>query len=328
MNKKCSIDLHLHIDGSVSVESARQLAKIENIVLPQDDKKLKSLLTVGNKCKNLNEYLEKFELPISLMQTEKSLELCTFNLCEELVSLGCIYAELRFAPQKHLKKGLSQEQVVNAVLVGMKKSLLNSNLILCCMRDSCDNRAENLETVRLSKKYLGKGVCACDLAGAEALFPNENYADIFLYAQKLEVPFTIHSGEASGSKSVMQAIEMGALRIGHGVRSVEDINVVRTLARNKISLEICPTSNLNTCVFKSYDEIPIVQLMNEGVIVTINSDNMSVSNTNASKELENIMHAFNFEKSVENQLLLNAVESSFATKTVKEKLKNKILLKT
>ena len=130
MNKKCSIDLHLHIDGSVSVESARQLAEIENIVLPQDDKKLKSLLTVGNKCKNLNEYLEKFELPISLMQTEKSLELCTFNLCEELVSLGCIYAELRFAPQKHLKKGLSQEQVVNAVLVGMKKSLLNSNLIL------------------------------------------------------------------------------------------------------------------------------------------------------------------------------------------------------
>jgi len=325
MKKKSFIDLHLHIDGSISVDSARKLAEIENIVLPESDKELKTLLTVSKYCKDLNEYLEKFELPISLLQSEKSLESCAFNLCKELDESGCAYAELRFAPQKHLKKGLSQEQAVNAVLSGIKKSLFNANLILCCMRDCCDNRKENLETVRLVKSYLDKGVCACDLAGAEALFPNKNYADIFLYAKKLEIPFTIHSGEASGAESVMQAINMGSSRIGHGVRSIEDKNVVGILARNKIPLEICPTSNLNTQVFKSYKEIPIPQFLSEGVIITINSDNMSVSDTNSLKELEIITKTFNFDKDIENQLILNSVDSSFASKTVKENLRTKVL---
>lgn len=325
MKKKSFIDLHLHIDGSISVDSARKLAEIENIVLPKSDKELKTLLSVSKNCKDLNEYLEKFELPISLLQSEKALETCAFNLCKELDESGCAYAELRFAPQKHLKKSLSQEQVVNAVLSGIKKSLFNANLILCCMRDCCDNRKENLETVRLVNAYLDKGVCACDLAGAEALFPNANYADIFLYAKKLEIPFTIHSGEASGAESVMQAINMGASRIGHGVRSIEDKKVVGILAKNKIPLEICPTSNLNTKVFKSYKEIPIPQFLSEGVIITINSDNMSVSDTNSLKELEIISKTFDFGKDIENQLILNSVDSSFASKTVKEKLRTKIL---
>ena len=320
----CLTDLHLHLDGSVSVASARRLAEIENVSLPDDDDELKDLLMVSEDCADLNEYLERFSLPVSLMQSEESLKTAAEDLCNTLSDKGLMYAEIRFAPQKHCGKGLTQKEVVKAVLEGIKASGFDAGLILCCMRDGADNRAENLETVRLSSEFKNNGVCACDLAGAEALFPNEKYIFVFEEAKRLGVRLTVHSGEALGADSVRIALENGANRIGHGVRSEEEEAVVGLLREMDIPLEICPTSNINTCVVKSISELPVNKFMEQGIRVTVNTDNMSVSSTDIKNELKKTVKAFGFGVPELKTLLVNSVTASFADDTFKEKCLKKI----
>jgi adenosine deaminase len=153
-----------------------------------------------------------------------------YNLCCELAAEGCIYAEVRFAPQLHLDKGLDQRKVVEAAIRGFERSGIDGGLILCCMRGD-DNVFLNETTVEIAREYLGKGVVALDLAGNEAGFPTDNFRDLFARARELDIPFTIHAGEADCAESVRAAIEMGACRIGHGVRSIEDAELVSLLAR-------------------------------------------------------------------------------------------------
>ena len=279
------VDLHLHLDGSLSVDSVKELMQIQGIKNCYSDSELLEKLQVSDGCRDLNEYLEKFDFPITLLQTKEALETASYNLLEELKTQGVIYAEIRFAPQFHTSKGLSQEQVVKAVIDGMRKSELNANLILCCMRGE-NNHDENIETVSVAKKFLKKGVAAIDLAGAEGLFPTSDYKDVFELASELGIPFTIHAGEAAGFTSVETAVEYGAVRIGHGVRSVESEDLLKKLSDKGIALELCPTSNLNTNIYRDISEYPIRKLMDAGITVTVNTDNMTVSNTNIKKELK------------------------------------------
>ena len=229
------VDLHLHLDGSLSVDSVKELMQIQGIKNCYSDSELLEKLQVSDGCRDLNEYLEKFDFPITLLQTKEALETASYNLLEELKAQGLIYAEIRFAPQFHTSKGLSQEQVVKAVIDGMRKSELNANLILCCMRGE-NNHDENIETVSVAKKFLKKGVAAIDLAGAEGLFPTSDYKDVFELASELGIPFTIHAGEAAGFTSVEAAVEYGAVRIGHGVRSVESEDLLKKLSDKGIAL--------------------------------------------------------------------------------------------
>lgn len=322
------IDLHLHLDGSLSLKTARQLAEIEKVELPQSDEELLNLMQCPKDCRDLNEYLKCFELPVSLMQSKESLEIAAHNLCADLAETGCIYAEIRFAPQLHCRKGLNQKQVVQSVLKGLKKSSIPVNLILCCMRGNCHK--ENKETIQLVKKFESAkdySVVAADLAGAEALFPNENFLQEFGLAQKLGINYVIHAGEASGPESVISAAWMGAYRIGHGVRSIENQDAVNTLLEKDITLEICPTSNLQTKIFNSIEEIPIPQLLQAGVELTINSDNMTVSGTNAGLEMEKVLNTFvepEHRHEVYKGFLFNALESSFCSNKLFNKLSEQI----
>ena len=166
-------DLHLHLDGSLSPEFVLTQAEKDGIALPADTvQELLPFLTVGDSCQSLNEYLEKFDLPLSVLQTEDALEQSVYDLMGRLSKENLNYAEIRFAPQLHLQKGLSQQAVVEATLSGLKSALrdypIDGKLILCCMR-MADNREANLETVEVAKHYIGQGVAALDLAGAEAL---------------------------------------------------------------------------------------------------------------------------------------------------------------
>ena len=249
-NNYALIDLHLHLDGSLSLASVKELVVLQDIEIPDNDKELLEKLQVSEGCRDLNEYLEKFDFPCSLMQTPIGITTAVRNLEAELAAQGLIYAEIRFAPQLHLQKGMTQSEVVAAAVKGMGQGALKSNLILCCMRGK-DNHEANLETVRVAKDFLGKGVGAIDLAGAEALFPTADFAELFVLAKELGVPYTIHAGEADGPESVYKALEFGTKRIGHGVRSLEDRALVQRLAAEGITLELCPTSNLNTSMFES-----------------------------------------------------------------------------
>lgn len=309
-NLDCLIDLHLHLDGSLSVSSARRLAGMQNVPVPHDDSELKKLLTVSDGCRDLNEYLEKFDFPCSLLQTPEALTAAVETLESELKEQGLMYAEIRFAPQKHCDKGMTQETAVRAAVAGMGKSGLVSNLILCCMRGK-GNDNENLETLRVAREFYGKGVCAVDLAGAEALFKTEKYADLFSEARRAGLKFTIHAGEADGPQSVWHAIDFGASRIGHGVRSAEDKTLMEELAERGITLELCPTSNLNTSIFTDISEYPIKKLMDAGVSVTVNTDNISVSGTTVKRELALIADTFGLGRENIRKLLINSAVSAF-----------------
>lgn len=316
----CLIDLHLHIDGSLSVDAVKDIIHNEKLNMSYTDEEISKMLSLPDGCRNLNDYLDRFELPISLLQSEYSLERATLDICQRLLKIGCIYAELRFAPQKHCIKGLSQEDAIKAVIRGMKKSPLPCGLILCCMREGWDNSRENLETVDLAVKLKDYGVCGLDLAGAEALYPNQLYKDLFTKMNRSGLPYTIHSGEALGAGSVKIALEFGAKRIGHGIRSYEDEKTLKYIATNKIPLEICPTSNLNTCIFSEYSQLPIKRYLENGVILTINSDNMSISNTDVRQELETVARIFNLDINNIRQILINSAKASFATDNLKDSL--------
>ena len=319
----CLIDLHLHADGALSPENVRELAALQNIEIPESEEELLDLLRVSDDCKDLNEFLEKFAFPCSLLKTYDGAKTAFSNLARELKDQGVMYAELRIAPQKCTSEGFDQEAVVQACIEGMNSiEGIKCQLILCCMRGA--DKKLNIESIDVAKKYLGKGVCAADLAGAEGLFPTEDYADIFEYANKIGVPFVIHAGEAAGPDSVRCAINFGAKRIGHGIRSIEDMELVKMLAEKQIPLEYCPTSNVKTGLFNSIGEEPFEQLKNAGVYLTINTDDPSVEGTTIKEEYKSMVKYFSLTKQDIKQLLINAVNASFADDATKTEMLNKV----
>lgn len=222
---------------------------------------------------------------------------------------------------------MDQEQVVQAAIKGLqeglaKTQLFKANLILCCMR-AADNQAENLETARLAHKYLSKGeagVVAVDLAGAEGIFPTVNFSAEFDYANELGVPFPLHAGEAAGAESVEQALNFGASRIGHGVRSIQSEVVMRKL----IPLEMCPCSNLQTKTVQHLQDYPLRAFLERGVVATLNSDNMTVSQTDVRNEFQLLEADYQLTKEEAQQLLFNAIEAAFLSKQDKKALLSEI----
>lgn len=315
------IDLHLHSDGSISVPAARRLAELGGTPLDAlSDAEVFDRISVGDSCEDLNEYLDKFVFPLSLIQTREQVAGHIRLLQDELKERGYAYAELRFAPQSFCERGLTQRQVVEAALDGLRGSDFEARLILCCMRGA-DNLAANLETIELAGEYLGNEVVAADLAGAEALFPTADFAPVFERARELGVPFTIHAGEADGPKSVRDALAMGATRIGHGVRAAEDPALVRELAERQVPIEVCYTSELQTGALEGVGVHAVGELLEAGCKVVVCSDNNSVSNTWVGRELMLLSDVLGLSDAEVTQLLLNAVDASFADEATKARLR-------
>lgn len=313
------IDLHLHLDGSISLKTARKLAGMQSIALPDSVEELQERMSVIDGCRDLNDYLNRFQLPLSLLHIKEALYLCTYELLEDLYDQGLKYAEIRFAPQLTYASELSQYDAVKIVLRAIHDTPLPCGLILSMMRGD-DNHIYNLKTVEVAKQFYGKGVVAVDLAGAEALYPTHTFSEEFKAVRDAGIPLIIHAGEAAGPESVREAIEAGAVRIGHGVRSLEDPAVVQLLVQKNITLELCPTSNLNTGIFKSYKDYPLRQLLDKGVRVCINTDNITVSNTTLRKEWQHMLHAFNLTDNEIERIVRYSIEASFAPDELKQKL--------
>lgn len=307
---KNGIDLHLHLDGSLTPAYVIRQAKKQGMELPVwDEKELVKYMTAPVDCKDLNEYLEKFDLPCSVMQTEDAITDAVRDVCGQMETQGLKYVEIRFAPQLHTKKGLTQRLVTEAAIKGLPDGgALEAKLILCCMRME-DNEKENMETIRMTKEYLGKGVAAADLAGAEALYPTASFEAVFRKAKESGVPFTIHAGEADGPESIWMALKFGARRIGHGVRCLEDEKLVEYLREHRIPLEVCPTSNFQTKAVKG--EYPLKKMLEKGLCVTLNTDNTTVSGTSLEKEFNLAVNKLGLtEKEVET-LKENAEKARF-----------------
>ncbi|MEY8411462.1 adenosine deaminase [Lachnospiraceae bacterium 62-26] len=310
------IDLHLHLDGSLPAETILGLARKDHIELAADTEEgLRPYLTARVDCEDLNEYLRCFDIPLMVLQTAENLRIASCELGRDLEEKGLSYAEVRFAPQLHVLRGLTQEEAVQAVLDGFgqvmeeRRGRIRLKAILCCMRGK--NCTANMETVLTAARFLGKGVVAADLAGAEGLYPTRDYREEFALARRLGVPFTIHAGEADGPESIWKALEFGAVRIGHGVRAVEDEALMRELAQRGIPLEMCPTSNLQTRAVKSLTDYPLRNFLDRGIRVTVNSDNMTVSDTWAGKEFALLSREYGLTEEEAVKLLKNAKEAAF-----------------
>ncbi len=305
------VELHLHLDGSLNLEYAKKL-------LGRDCKKE----MCSTNSKNLKEYLEKFTLPIKLLQDEEAIETFAYLLGKELQEDEVIYAEVRFCPLFHIEK-IPVDNVILAIIKGFEKvKNVKINLIFCMMRNFSFEK--NLEIINLTQKYLGNHVVGIDLAGDEANFKTSDFEELFKIIRKKQIPYTIHAGEADGATSVMKAIEFGTKRIGHGVRSIEDSEVIKELKEKNITLEICPTSNINTHLYKTIKENPIDKLRRLGIKVTINTDNRTVSDTNLNKEYQLLSECFGYNENDFLEFNLNAIEAAFISKEEKEELKSKL----
>lgn len=319
------IDLHAHLDGAITVDIAKRLAEIQGTRLPaEDDEILKKLIQVPADCTSLNDFLKCFDLPCSLLQIKESIAEAVYLVLEDMRKDGVIYAEIMFAPQLHTANGLTQEEVVQAALEGLKRAEIPANLLLCIMRGE-GNEAENEITLELAHKYLVEdgGVVGLNLAGAEALFPTKNYVDLFTKAKEWKIPFSIHAGEAAGAESVRTAIEMGASRIGHGVRAKEDADLLKLLCERKIPVEMCPTSNRQTKAVEDMSEYPMIEYLNAGIKVTINTDDPAIEGTKLSEEFSSMEKNFGLTKEQEKVLLENAVEAAFTSKERKQEMYEK-----
>lgn len=322
------IDLHLHLDGSLNPKKIFQMAEMAKVELPtKEEQEIRSLLMVEPTCTDLGEYLEKFELPLQVLQTEECIEFAVYELLHDLSEQGLCYAEIRFAPQLHMKCGLSQEKVVQAAILGLRRGIcdfeISANLILCCMR-GIENKAQNLETVQMAKKFLHQGVCALDLAGNEAAYPTELFEEIFKQARQEQIPVIIHAGEAAGPESVRCALQLGAVRIGHGIHAVSDTALMSLLKENNIYLELCYSSNLQTKTVERVQDYPILQFMEEGILVTVNTDNMTVSNTSLKREYKLLQEQFHLSVTQLCELALHAADGAFLPEQEKKILKEKI----
>ena len=310
------IELHVHLDGSVRPSTVSEILNL-------DLNYVKKNMVVESDNEDLSCYLTKFDLPVRAMQTKDNLKRVAKELAIDLKNDDVIYAEVRFAPQKHTLNGLSLNDVVLSVLEGLKSvNGIKINLILCMMRG--DNFNKNKDVIDVCQKYLGSGVVALDLAGDEKHFKTKDYKALFDIAKQKEVPFTIHAGEADNYQSVKDAIGFGAKRIGHGINITENDDVINEVIKNKVTLEICLTSNVQTKSVKSYVDHPIKKLYEKGVLITINTDNNTVSDITLSKEYELLEKYFNFTKKDFYNFNKNAVNASFISNEEKEELINEL----
>jgi adenosine deaminase len=298
------IELHLHLDGSIREETANEILG------------KKCNLKAKDKCEDLNEYLEKFEIPSIILQTKENLERVAYELALDLKKDNVIYAEIRFAPLKHLNGGLSLDEVIISVLNGLSKVDIETNLILCMMRNDSFN--DNKKVIDLAHKY-GFPI---DLAGAEAIYKTKDFKELFKYAKSINVPFTIHAGEADGYESIKAAIDFGASRLGHGIKIIDYPDLINEAKEKGITLEVCPTSNVQTNAVNILKDHPIKKLYDMNVNVCINTDNRTVSNITLEDEYNKLKETFNFTNEDFLKMNLMAIEASFAQD--KEKLKTKL----
>lgn len=326
------IELHLHLDGAVPPELMWQMAQEQGVALPCATlDAFENWLVQTADCRDVNTYLARFELPLQLMQDASALTRITAAVLQTLVRQGHCYDEVRFAPQLHTRAGLTQHDAIKAVLAGRQQVLENCpdyrcGILLCAMSIGPEtaNMEENLETVRLSREFLGQGVVGLDLAGAEGIVPLRNFSPVFELARELDVPCTCHAGDSQDAQTVRDALDFGVRRIGHGHRIFEDPVLIRRAIDSGVTLEICPTSNIQCKTQPSYAEHPAKRLLDAGVRVTLSTDNMTLAATTMDMEYRHAVAEMGFTAQDLAQMAVYAAEAAFLPPEEKQALLRQI----
>ena len=319
------VELHCHLDGSLNVDFVDSMLRKQGIIIER--KELEEKLKVRPDCTSLTEYLEKFALPLLCLQTKEGLEQAAYELVMDAAKDDVAYIEVRFAPMLSTDKGLTCKEVIESVVCGLKKGEeetgVYASAIVCAMRHH--SLEQNMEMLQATRPFVGEGVCALDLAGDESAFPTSLFRELFAQAKEWEIPFTIHSGECGSVDNIREAIELGAKRLGHGIALEKSPELRRVCKEKGIGIEMCPTSNLQTKAVENLEKYPLKQFLEEGLLVSVHTDNRTVSGTTMEQEEKLVKERLQISDVMWLQCTKNAIVTAFASDEIKERLMEELL---
>jgi adenosine deaminase len=331
--------LHDHLDGGLRPATIIELAGQTGYQgLPSTDvTELTRWMSGVAQRGKLELYLEAFQHTVGVLQTREALVRVATECAEDLAADGVVYAEVRFAPELHVSRDLSLDQVVEAVLEGFRRGSRGRGITVYALLTAMRTAARSLEIAELAVRHRDAGVVGFDIAGAEAGSPPSRHLDAFQYVAREDFHITIHAGEGFGLPSIWEALQWcGAERLGHGVRIIDDIQVVpdgpATLGRlasyvrdRRIPLEMCPTSNVQTGAVASIKDHPIGLLRELLFRVTVNTDNRLMSGVSLSSEFHALTEAFGYGWTDIQWLTINAMKSAFAPFDERLKIINTVI---
>ncbi|HJU74741.1 MAG TPA: adenosine deaminase, partial [Gemmatimonadaceae bacterium] len=316
-------ELHCHLDGSLRPSTLAELAREQGVRLPDSDPEaVRAYMRVDN-AHNLEEYLERFEVTLSVLQTSEALERAAYELAEDAARDGVLYLEVRYAPLLNVRNGLTLGEAIEAPLRGLARAErahgIVARTIVCALRTLPPD--VSMQMARLASEHRTHGVVGFDLAGPERGHPAADHEGAFQHAIAHGLACTCHAGEGWGPDSVRQAVHTcGARRIGHGTRLIEDAALMQDVAQRGVALEICLTSNLQTHAAESYDVHPLRTYFDNGLAVVLNTDNRLMSDVNLVDEYRHAAEHLGFTASELCRVALTGFEHAFVAPNEKQML--------
>jgi adenosine deaminase len=311
-------ELHQHLDGAVRPETAVELAAEVGLSLSLEEARRR--LVAPERCASQAALLTYFDLPIALLQTASALRRATAELIADMADDGVRYGEIRWAPRLHMQRDLSVEEVIGAAAMGIANaadalgpSMPLIGLIVTAMRSHPP--AANVELARTAAAF-GPPVVGFDLAGPELEFPAPPHAAAFRAAAAGGLGLTTHAGEVAGSERIREALDLGVSRIAHGVTAAGDAEVEALLRERDVTLDLCPTSNVQAGIVPDLAHHPLAELFRAGVSVTISTDDRTVSDTTLSAELARTASAVGLRRSELAEIAVNGFRRGFAPAAV------------
>lgn len=324
LNRLPKVELHCHLDGSLRPESILDEALSQGIKLPSFDlKELSTILRIGNKRGSLEDYIKLFDITLTVMQTPESLTRFAYELIEDVAKENVRYIEVRYSPILHTQNGMTLDESVESVKKGLKKGekkfSVKSGIIVCGIRHI--STEASLILADLTVRFKNKGVIGFDLAGIEENFPAKEHREAFYQIRNHNINTTIHAGEAFGPASIRQAIHYcGANRIGHGTKLKDDKDLMNYVNDLRIPLEICLTSNWQTRSVRSLKHHPFRFYYDQGIRVTLNTDNRLMSNTTLTDEFMLAHNLFDFQLRDFREITIFAMKSAFLPHNERRKI--------
>ena len=307
-------ELHCHLDGSVRPATLLELGREHRVPMPADDVDALREFMIVRDARNLEDYLTRFDITLSVMQTAEALERIAYELAEDAAADGVRYIEVRYSPVLNTRHDLSLGETVDAAIRGLERARrdhgIGGQLIICALRNLPPGIS--LELSRLAVAYKGSGVAGFDLAGGERGHPAGVHAPAFAYAHEHGLACTCHAGEGAGAESVREAVyACGANRIGHATSLIEDESLTEHVTNARIALEICLTSNVQTRAATSYEAHPLRRYFDAGANVVLNTDNRLMSGTTLTDEYVHAARHLDFSFDELCTVALNGFDSAF-----------------
>jgi adenosine deaminase len=324
------VELHRHLPGAIRFETWCDIVSQNQVLLPTTSPtELRRLMTVSGQS-SLKDFLQCFDTIDLCFVNDEAIERVTYEAIADAVTENIIYLELRFSPTRMAQQAnISTAEAIEAAIAGRQRAAavfpIEVGLIAGLSRElgveKCAAEAEVITS------YARRGIEGIDLLGNEIDFPAEWFAPVFQpIAGRGELGITIHAGEASGAGSVRAAVlQLGATRIGHGIWAEEDPAVVALLKERGVTLEVCPTSNVQTAATSDLSTHPLARYLRAGIKVTINTDDPQVSRVDLAHEYEVVVSALELTEAEIAQTLHHAVEAAFTTDQVKKRLRRALM---